>query len=133
MIHNSDIVNEALMVLAKHDGIPYVWGGKTTAGFDCSGLVTWVLREMGFSRFPHGSYNQYDYCKSGAVSNIDAIKSVPGVLLFRRSRNGRVAHVALSAPHRRTIEARGRKYGVGMFEERIGWSDACLIPGVYYG
>ena len=29
-------------------GIPYKWGGKTSLGFDCSGLVQSVLHVCGF-------------------------------------------------------------------------------------
>ncbi len=33
----------------KYLGIPYVWGGTSPAGFDCSGLVQYVFRELGVS------------------------------------------------------------------------------------
>lgn len=29
-------------------GIPYVWGGTTTKGFDCSGFTQYVFRDMGY-------------------------------------------------------------------------------------
>lgn len=33
----------------KYLGIPYVYGGTSTAGFDCSGLVQYVFKELGVS------------------------------------------------------------------------------------
>lgn len=41
----ANLVTEA----EKYLGTPYVWGGTTTAGFDCSGLVQYVYKQLGIT------------------------------------------------------------------------------------
>lgn len=32
-----------------HLGVPYEWAGETPKGWDCSGMVTWILRQQGLN------------------------------------------------------------------------------------
>ncbi len=46
----SDASGEAIVASSKkYLGTPYVWGGSSRAGFDCSGLTSTVYREHGIS------------------------------------------------------------------------------------
>lgn len=39
--------DQAAILARKQRGVPYVWGGTTSHGFDCSGLVQWVWAQQG--------------------------------------------------------------------------------------
>lgn len=50
----SGVVSLALQYL----GVPYLWGGATPGGFDCSGLVQYVYAQLGVS-LPHNTVAQW--------------------------------------------------------------------------
>ena len=37
--------DKVLSEVNKYIGVPYIWGGSDPNGFDCSGLVQWVIKK----------------------------------------------------------------------------------------
>jgi cell wall-associated NlpC family hydrolase len=122
----------------KQKGKPYRFGVEVKLGdpnpkaFDCSELTQWVCHQLRVKpEFPDGSGAQYEHCKRHGleISLEDAI-TTPGALLFHIGK-----HVAISRGDGKTIEARGKDYGVGIFSATKGreFDAAGLIPGVDYG
>jgi cell wall-associated NlpC family hydrolase len=76
-------------------GTPYVWGGRTRWGSDCSGLVQAVYRLHGFL-LPRDSYQQAEIGEPIDVGAGFAILEPGDLLFFRGDEAPGVVHVALS-------------------------------------
>ena len=80
----SSIINTAMNYL----GVPYVWGGSTPSGFDCSGFVQYVFKKNGVS-LPRTAASQ-----SGVGTSVSRSNLQPGDLVFF-SNGGGISHVGI--------------------------------------
>jgi peptidoglycan DL-endopeptidase CwlO len=73
---SSTLGGQAVAIAEQYLGVPYVWGGASPSGFDCSGLVMYVYGRLGVS-LPHNAAAQYSM---GTSVPRDALE--PGDLVF---------------------------------------------------
>jgi peptidoglycan DL-endopeptidase CwlO len=89
--------NIAIRTALSFLGVPYVWGGASRSGVDCSGLVMLAYDAAGIY-LPHYSGAQYDDTERVPLYDIE-----PGDLLFYGP--GGDEHVAMYLGHGLMIEA----------------------------
>ena len=57
----SAIGDQVVALAMKYLGTPYVYGGASPKGFDCSGFTLYVFKQFGYS-FPHSATSQWNSC-----------------------------------------------------------------------
>jgi cell wall-associated NlpC family hydrolase len=118
---SSTLGGQAVAIAEQYLGVPYVWGGASPDGFDCSGLVMYVYAQLGVS-LPHNAYEQYLALPHVPTSDLE-----PGDLVFF---NG-FGHVGIyigggmiiHAPHTGTVVQISSISGEG------GIAGAARVPG----
>lgn len=84
-------------------GRPYLWGGTSWEGLDCSGLVQLCYR-MGGDLLPRDADQQHDFL----TQSVRKDEMEEGDLIFFGSKA--ITHVALALNHQEYIHAEGQNY-----------------------
>ena len=94
-------------VAQRYAGTPYVWGGESRNGFDCSGFIIVVMRDLGYRALPHSAAEQFNY---GTPIAKPLIK--PGdIVFFKNTYKRGVSHVGIAIGRGRFIHAAGTGTG----------------------
>jgi cell wall-associated NlpC family hydrolase len=70
---------EFVSLALQYVGVPYVWGGASPSGFDCSGLTQYAYEQIGIS-LPRNSRSQYLSGEHIPSDRVDLL--TPGDLVF---------------------------------------------------
>ncbi len=95
----TNIINTAFLYL----NAPYLWGGKTPFGIDCSGFTQMVYKLNGF-KLPRDASQQV---KRGRVLSFIE-ESEPGDLAFFDNEEGNITHVGIIMKNNYIIHASGK-------------------------
>ena len=81
--------SSAVSIAYQYLGVPYVYGGASPSGFDCSGFTMYVYSQLGIS-LPHGATPQLNYGASVSRSDLQ-----PGDLVFFSDYGYAASHVGI--------------------------------------
>lgn len=100
-------LNPFVRVASRYAGTPYVWGGESRYGFDCSGFIIRVMRDLGYKALPHSAAEQFKYGTPIAQSLLK-----PGdIVFFANTYKPGISHVGIYVGKRRFIHAASTRQG----------------------
>ena len=85
-------------------GVPYVYGGASASGFDCSGFTMYVFAQVGV-KLPHGATSQLSYGTEVSRSDLQ-----PGDLVFFQDYGAVASHVGIYIGNDEFIHASSSYY-----------------------
>lgn len=111
-----NIVQNAMLLLNS----PYLWGGRSPFGIDCSGLTQLVYKINGLNLFRDASQQA---TQGDSISFIS--EALPGDLIFFDDDEGNIIHTGILISENRFIHASGKVRvdmidHQGIFNEKLG-------------
>lgn len=100
----SDNLRESIAIAAREFlNVPYLWGGRSFFGIDCSGFVQLVFKIHGI-QLPRDAYQQAE-----AGTLLDFVgEARPGDLAFFENSDGRIIHIGIMLEEQKIIHAHGK-------------------------
>lgn len=93
---------QLIEIASQYMNAPYLWGGKSILGIDCSGLVQ-VVFAIGGYLLPRDASQQVD---KGKVVDF-LTEALPGDLAFFENKEGNISHVGILIDSTKIIHASG--------------------------
>ena len=108
-------------------GSPYRYGGESPKGFDCSGLIRYVYRQIGIT-VPHSSSLLYQKSRKVRLNNLQ-----PGDLLFFHISDKKISHVGIYTTKRQFIHApsSGKSVSVAKLDNPY-WEKRLIAAGRFH-
>lgn len=105
---------------------PYLWGGKSHFGIDCSGLVQNVFRQLQIN-LPRDAYQQATH---GQITTFEDCQILD--LAFFKNMEGRIHHVGILGPEHQILHASGQVRIDTLTQEGIYNASAAKITHSLY-
>lgn len=125
---NTQDTGKQLVTLSRQlIGAPYRYGGESPRGFDCSGLVRYVYRQVGIT-VPHSSRLLYQKSRKVHLGNLHS-----GDLLFFNISESKISHVGIYAENGRFIHApsSGKKVSIASLGNPY-WKNKLIAAGRFH-
>jgi cell wall-associated NlpC family hydrolase len=112
VVHPSNaLLGQRIVASARlYLGVPYLWGGTTRAGMDCSGLTSIVLRGVG-KVSPRTADQQMRW-----TTRVSKAEARAGDLVFGVRSDGSAHHVGVYLGHNQMIDAPNAGSSVGVHD-----------------
>ena len=99
---NLDLSLTAVTYARQFLNTPYLWGGRSLWGIDCSGLMQIVFALTG-RKIPRDAYQQAELGHQVAIGQIES-----GDIAFFKNPKGRITHVGIMVDAENILHASGR-------------------------